>query len=97
MAGLRRLGDDHELPLRVQGLPMAFHVGFGAGDGLIRDYAGLSALDLPRYADLVPVLVDHGIWVAPRGIWYVSAAHGDSELTAVLERFDAALTEAARG
>ncbi|WP_152362319.1 aspartate aminotransferase family protein [Microlunatus speluncae] len=97
MDGLRKLGADHDLPLRVQGLPAAFHVGFGAGDGPVRDYAGLTALDLHRYADLVPILVDHGIWVAPRGIWYVSAAHGDSELTAVLERLDAALTAAERG
>ena len=93
--GIRALAADHDLPLRVQGLPVAFHVGFGADDGPVRDHAGLAALDLQRYADLVPVFVDHGIWVAPRGIWYVSAAHGDSELTAVLDRLDAALTSAA--
>ncbi|WP_218871617.1 aspartate aminotransferase family protein [Microlunatus parietis] len=93
--GIRKLGVDHDLPLRVQGLPMAFHVGFGDPAPVI-DAAGLGRLDLKRYADLVPVLVDHGIWVAPRGIWYVSAAHGDSELAAVLERLDAALSAGGR-
>jgi len=93
--GIVRLGADHGLRLRVQGLPMAFHVGFGP-DEPITDYRGLEALDLRRYADLVPTLVGHGIWVAPRGIWYVSAAHGDRELSVALERLDAAFDAAGR-
>ena len=36
--------------------------------------------------------VEHGIWVTARGVWYVSASHGDEELEAVLTRFELALT-----
>ncbi|WP_129667719.1 aspartate aminotransferase family protein [Phytoactinopolyspora endophytica] len=90
MDGIRQLGDKYQVPLRIQGLPMAFHVTFG-GPGPAYDYSGLAGMDLARYARFAHTLADHGVWVAPRGIWYVSAAHGGRELSCVLERFDAAL------
>ncbi|AYY13255.1 aminotransferase class III-fold pyridoxal phosphate-dependent enzyme [Actinobacteria bacterium YIM 96077] len=97
MDSIRELAVQHDLPLRVQGLPVAFHVSFGS-PGSILDHAGLASFDLDRYAAFSHTLADHGIWVAPRGIWYVSAAHGDVELSATLERLDAALSvEAACG
>ncbi|GAA4984883.1 aspartate aminotransferase family protein [Actinopolymorpha pittospori] len=88
--GLRELGTRHDVPLRAQGLPMAFHMSFG-DPSPIHDLGQLDRLDLERYARFAHVLVDYGVWVAPRGIWYISAAHGEKELVAVLERVDAAL------
>ncbi|MER7003857.1 aminotransferase class III-fold pyridoxal phosphate-dependent enzyme [Dactylosporangium sp. NPDC000555] len=96
MAGLADLGRRHGVPLRVQGLPMAFHASFGPPDP-VTDYRGLRTLDLDRYAAFSHALADHGVWVAGRGIWYVSAAHGEPELTAALERADRALTGHAAG
>ncbi len=95
MAGLVELGRVHGVPLRAQGLPAAFHVSFGPPEPVC-DLAGLDALDLDRYARFAHVLADHGVWVAPRGIWFVSAAHTDAELTDVVERVDRALREEAR-
>lgn len=89
MKGLCDIGRSYGIPLRVAGFPMAFHVSFG--DAEVTDYRSLQKLDLARYADLVKCLVENGIWVARRGIWYVSAAHGRRELEAALSRFDAAL------
>lgn len=89
MKGLREVGRTYGVPLHVQGLPMAFHVSLGEAD--VTDYRSLQRLDLAGYADLANSLVENGIWVAPRGIWYVSAAHGPRELDAALTRFDAAL------
>jgi glutamate-1-semialdehyde 2,1-aminomutase len=89
MEGLRELGRARGVPLHVQGLPMAFHVSFGNTDAT--DARSLAALDGERYRRLAMVLVDHGVWVARRGIWYVSAAHGDREVQTALERVDAAL------
>ncbi len=86
MAGLSALGARYDLPLRVAGLPMAFHVSFGDAD--VTDYRTLQQLDLARYERLAASLVDHGIWVAGRGVWYVSASHGPHELEAALARFD---------
>jgi glutamate-1-semialdehyde 2,1-aminomutase len=90
MDGIRELGVRHSLPLHVQGLPMAFHVSFGETDAT--DLRSLAAFDTARYRALVDRLVDHGVWVARRGVWYVSAAHGEREVDVALERMDAALT-----
>lgn len=91
MAGLREIGVAHDVPLRVSGLPPAFHVSFG--DAEVRDYRSLQQLDLARYETLASVLVEHGIWVTGRGVWYVSASHGQRELETALTRFDKALTQ----
>lgn len=91
MQGLCDIGRSYGIPLRVQGLPMAFHLSLGEAE--VTDYRSLQLLDLERYADLTKYLVDNGIWVTQRGIWYVSAAHGPDELEATMTRFDAAVRD----
>lgn len=71
--------------------PRAFHVSLGEAE--VTDYRSLQRLDLAGYADLAKSLIGHGIWVSPRGIWYVSATHGPRELDAALTRVDAALRD----
>ena len=89
MTELSALGRD--VGLRVQGLPMAFHVSFGPEAAEVRDYRSVKALDAARYRKLAELLWDEGVWVAARGIWYLSAAHGDRELDMTLERVASAL------
>jgi glutamate-1-semialdehyde 2,1-aminomutase len=93
-SGLLELARAHDLPLRVQGPPMAFHVSFGSPDP-VHDYRELATLDSARYARFAAALALNGVWVARRGIWYVSAAHGDRELAAAIERADAAMSSMA--
>lgn len=88
MQGLRDLSRGVGAPLRIQGLPMAFHASFGEHE--IRDYGDLEHVDGDRYGKLVDRLIENGIWVAGRGIWYLSAAHGDHEIDMTLERAEAA-------
>lgn len=90
MSGIRELAASHGLPLRVQGLPMAFHASFGDPEPTW-DHSGVLTSDAARYAAFAHLLADHGVWVASRGVWMVSAAHSDIELAAALERLDAAL------
>ncbi|NED94993.1 aminotransferase class III-fold pyridoxal phosphate-dependent enzyme [Phytoactinopolyspora alkaliphila] len=90
MDQIRELAHTYALDLRVQGLPAAFHVSFGPQEP-VHDHSGLAGLDLERYQRLARTLVDHGMWVAPRGIWYVSTAHGEHELDVATSRLDAAL------
>ena len=92
MDGLAALGQKHGIPLRVQGLPMAFHASLGEDSEPFYDFEGLSRRDLPGYAALAKVLGNHGVWVAGRGIWYVSAAHGPAELEETLSRVDSAFS-----
>ena len=88
--GLRSLAQRRSLPLHIQGLPMAFHVSFGEADAT--DYRSLQSLDAARYRVLAESLVEHGVWVARRGIWYLSAAHGIREIEVALERSEKALS-----
>jgi glutamate-1-semialdehyde 2,1-aminomutase len=92
MAQLAKIGERHENPLRVQGVPAAFHVSLG-DPAPVRDLRTLNTLDLARYAAFATRLADHGLWLAQRGIWYVSAAHGDKELADTVERIESALAE----
>jgi glutamate-1-semialdehyde 2,1-aminomutase len=93
MSGIRELAASHGLPLRVQGLPMAFHASFG-DSGDVRDFRDLQRLDASRYRRFATRLIEEGVWVAGRGIWYVSAAHGEREVEVTLERARAALAGA---
>ncbi len=90
MDGLDEVSREVGQPLRLQGLPMAFHAAFGE-DTDVREFRDLQRLDLERYRKLAERLVEAGVWVAARGIWYVSTAHGDRELEVTLERAERAL------
>ena len=84
--GGRLMKELSELGLRIQGAPMAFHATF-AEDGVeVTDYRSLQRCDAEKYRLLARRLVDEGVWVAARGVWYVSAAHGDEEVEVTLER-----------
>lgn len=91
MKAIAGLGPKYDVPLHVQGLPVAFHVSFGEVDAT--DYRTLRGLDLARYERFAETLINHRVWVSGRGVWYVSAAHGDHELDAALTRFEAALVD----
>jgi glutamate-1-semialdehyde 2,1-aminomutase len=87
--GMSDLAEQHGIELHVQGLPMAFHAGIGRGP--VSDYRTLGSLDADAYEKLARALVDHGVWVAGRGIWYLSAAHDDVDVDETLERAGAAM------
>jgi glutamate-1-semialdehyde 2,1-aminomutase len=87
--GLRDLAAGH-VPLRIQGPPMAFHASFG-DEAEVWDYRGVAALDAEGYRGFAASLVQEGVWVANRGIWYLSAAHGEREVEVTLERASRAL------
>lgn len=88
-AGLVDLAEEHGITLNVQGLPMAFHA--GVGQGPLTSYDDYSNLDSASYDRLVLNLIEHGVWLAGRGIWYLSTAHDEADVTVTLERVDAAM------
>ncbi|NJC72952.1 aminotransferase class III-fold pyridoxal phosphate-dependent enzyme [Planosporangium thailandense] len=90
MKGLAAVAADHGVALNVHGLPAAFHVSLGP-QMPVPDLRTLNELDLAGYAALTDRFVAQGLWVMRRGIWFVSAAHGDAELDRTLDRFGAAL------
>jgi glutamate-1-semialdehyde 2,1-aminomutase len=90
---LTALLDHHGVPIRMQGLPMAFHARFDSGTEPVTRYAQLQAIDGDRYGRFAAKLIASGIWVAYRGIWYVSAAHTTADVDETVKRFDAALSD----
>jgi glutamate-1-semialdehyde 2,1-aminomutase len=76
--------------LHIQGLPMAFHARFAASSPPITRYDQLQRSDLGRYGRLASTLIEHGVWVARRGIWYVSAAHTAADVAETLDRMESA-------
>lgn len=87
--GLAELASSYSVPLNIQGLPMAFHAGIG--EGPIGSYEDVRRLDAAAYQALVDLLIDNGVWVAGRGIWYVSAAHTEADVEETLSRADKAM------
>lgn len=98
MAGMREIAKESDVPLRVAGPGMAFHASLlkpdSPGDLDVTDLRVLKTLDLERYRKFARALADAGIWVAGRGIWYVSTTHGDREFDETLTRFRAATRSA---
>jgi glutamate-1-semialdehyde 2,1-aminomutase len=91
MKSLAELFLSHDAPIKLQGLPMAFHARFDAGSEPVTSYAQLQQFDGQRYAEFARRLIQAGVWVAYRGIWYVSAAHAERDVDDTIERVDAAL------
>ncbi|MDO8210340.1 aspartate aminotransferase family protein [Conexibacter sp. CPCC 206217] len=78
MAQLGELAQRRRVPLRIEGLPVAFTVA-------LEPAVGGGALQLHR------ALADAGIWTTGRGLWFVSDAHRTDELRDTVARVDAAL------
>ena len=60
-----------------------FHAGFGNGPA--EDYADLGRLNSGLYDKFSRRLVERGVIVANRGIWYLSAAHTGEDIERTLE------------
>jgi glutamate-1-semialdehyde 2,1-aminomutase len=84
MTGLAELGRRLEIPLHVQGLPCAFHLSFNE-EPPIRDYRDWAAkCDKERYNDFTLAMLEKGVRLIGRGIWYVSAAHTEDHVAQTL-------------
>ena len=79
-----------QLNLHLQGLPMAFHASFAASSEPMTRYQQVQGSDAGRYGRLADTLIGQGVWVARRGIWYVSAAHTAADISETADRIDSA-------
>jgi glutamate-1-semialdehyde 2,1-aminomutase len=87
MAALPEVGKDHGVAVVVDGLPMAFSVSAGVPDEDSTPPISSKVLA----SQLHQALAEVGIWTTTRGLWFVSAAHGDEELATTLGRVGKAL------
>jgi glutamate-1-semialdehyde 2,1-aminomutase len=91
IGGIREIAKRLALPVLVQGLPTAFHVSFTEANAITdyRDYATLC--DKERYGDFTVALLEQGLRLSSRGIWYISTAHTQEQVTQTLDAVEVAL------
>jgi len=91
--GIRDIAGRLELPVLVQGLPTAFHVSFTEAEAIkdYRDYATLC--DKERYGEFTVALLEQGLRLSARGIWYISAAHTQEQVAPTLDAVEVALKQ----
>lgn len=91
MQGIREIGAKLNVSLLVEGLPTAFAVAFTDRPAILdyREYA--QYCDHERYKDFALALLERGVNVASRGIWYLSTAHSAADIEATLDAVEDAL------
>lgn len=89
MEGLREILARHGIDANIQGFPGVFHVGFGAG-GEIRDFRGILEVDREKYVRFAVALLERGVRVLERGVWFLSAAHDERVIDDTLATAEAA-------
>ncbi len=91
MEGIREISHRLGLQLLVEGLPVAFAVAYTERSA-IRDYREFAEhCDQTKYKRLVLALLERGVHVAMRGIWYLSTAHTEDDIEKTLEAIEGAL------
>lgn len=91
MEGIREIARRLELQLLVEGLPTAFAVAYTERSA-IRDYREYAKhCDQSKYSRLVLELLERGMHLAMRGIWYLSTAHTSEDVELTLEAMEDAL------
>ena len=90
MTGLRTLADRHGIPLRPQGPGLIFHTAMlkpGAAEGPIHDYRDyMCRHDAPRWAHLRRCLLENGVRAIERGLWFISLAHREADVSEALQK-----------
>jgi len=84
MNGLRKLAADFGLPVLIQGLGPVFHLAFTERDEIV-DYRDSLDIDGVRNSEFVGAMLDRGIRLLARGLWYLSAAHTEADIQHTLE------------
>ncbi|MGW4798504.1 aspartate aminotransferase family protein [Nonomuraea sp. NPDC004297] len=77
------------VPLLVDGPGPVFQTYFT--DGQVRDYRDFAATDRARMLRLHAALLERGVNMVPRGLWFLSAAHTDDDIADTVAAFADAL------
>ena len=89
MDGLREIFTKHNLVFEIVGYPSVFNVRFDLQGPT--DYRSAMKANRAMYLDFAFELLQRGVRILPRGTWFVSSAHTDSDITQTLVAVDEAL------
>lgn len=99
MTGIRAIATRLDVPVVVQGYGSIFYLGFprpgiSVPEGkAVYDYRSSLAMDNELYTVFVSAMVDRGVRLIPRGNWFLSTAHTQSDVDATLAAVEAVFTE----
>jgi len=90
MAGIREAAAEAGIPVLVDGPGPVFQTYITEAEA-VRNYRDFAAVDRATMARLHAALLQRGVNIVPRGLWFLSATHSDADLTSTLDRFRDAL------
>lgn len=90
MEGIRAAAEKAGVPLLVDGPGPVFQTYF-TGAGAVRNYRDFAATDRAMMARLHAALLDRGVNMVPRGLWFLSTAHTEADIDATVDAFAGAL------
>jgi glutamate-1-semialdehyde 2,1-aminomutase len=95
MRGLKKLADQHGVPLRPQGPGLVFHTMMlkpGASEGPAHNHRDFTMRqDLERWHHLRLCLLEEGVRSIDRGLWFISFSHTEADIESTLARAERAL------
>jgi glutamate-1-semialdehyde 2,1-aminomutase len=80
--GIARVAEEAGVQVQVQGPGPMFHVAFA--DEPLTDYRTAAKQDTARYHRFTAALMERGVRVLERGLWYVSTAHTEADIDETL-------------
>jgi glutamate-1-semialdehyde 2,1-aminomutase len=83
--GLRDLAEELGLSVLVQGIGPVFHVAFTDQQSM-SDYRTSLVADTERYHRFVANMLDEGVRILSRGLWYLSTAHTEEDVEFTLNK-----------
>jgi glutamate-1-semialdehyde 2,1-aminomutase len=83
--GLRDLAEELGLSVLVQGIGPVFHVAFTDQQSM-SDYRTSLVADMERYHRFVANMLDEGVRILSRGLWYLSTAHTEEDVEFTLNK-----------
>jgi glutamate-1-semialdehyde 2,1-aminomutase len=90
--GIARIAGEAGLPVQIQGPGPMFHVAFA--EAPLTDYRSAAKMDTPRYHRLTAALMERGVRVLERGLWYVSTVHTEADIDLTLQVLEELLPQA---
>jgi glutamate-1-semialdehyde 2,1-aminomutase len=89
MEGLRELFTKHGVAHEIVGYPAVFNVRFDLQGPT--DYRSAMKANRAKYLDFAFELLQRGVRILPRGTWFLSSAHTDSDIAKTLATVDEVL------
>jgi glutamate-1-semialdehyde 2,1-aminomutase len=94
-SGLQEAAVDAGVPLKLHQVGSLLQTFFTDPDRRIESYADTAAADAERSARFSELMLDRGVMVLPRGWWFLSSKHSETEVEATVEAARGALAQIA--